>query len=369
MEIGNINPYSPSFNGYGARPLKGIFMRYTTSIPQHFEKIAIQMEQIGKQHGFDVFVHGNNEIVSRNMQSLSSVSSPIRGGSNYTWVQDNVTFLPNHEILQNNKIINKFNMAVSKFFGFETKKTIEHIPGGNYFIIENNGQKELLLGSFNITDAETLCNDLGITSIKILSQADFHIDLFIRPLKDKVVLLANDKMWLDRLNSVIKKIETDKNLNTDPKICKVYNKLKEIRTFVNIMNMDISCSPYAQLVNVEKDLLDAGYKVVKVPGRIFDYITADDGVLPSHFLNYMNAIVHENSQGELVYITNKSNLNKYCGITESIAKKIDFDFDSEFINSVKDYIKPENIYFVNSKFFLKEYQGGIHCLGTEIPKF
>lgn len=369
MEIRNITPYSPSFNGYGARPLKGIFMRYTTTLPNHFEKLAVQMEQIGKQHGFDVFVQGHNEFLYKHMQSLAAETFPIRGDASYIWVQDNVTFLPNNKILQNNKIVNNFNMAVSKFFGVKTKKSVEHIQGGNYFIIENNGQRELLLGRFNIDDIETLYRDLDISSIKVLSQADFHLDLFMRPLKDKVVLLADDKMWLDRLNSVMEKIETDKTLSTDHKICKVYNKLKEIKTFVKVMNIPISSSPYTQLANVENELLDAGYKVVKVPGRIFDYINAEDGILPNHFLNYMNAIVHENPQGELVYITNKSNLNKYCGITESVAKKIGFDFETEFINSVKDYIKPENIYFVDSNRFLKEYQGGIHCLAAEIPKF
>ncbi len=368
MEVRTNNLHSINFKGYGARPLKGVFMRYTTAVPRHFEKIAVQMEQIGRQHGFDVFIQGNNEILSRKMQTLPAATSPIRGGANYTWVQDNVTFLTDNIILHNNKIVTKFNTAVSKFFGAESKSVDNHIAGGNYFILDNNGEKELLLGRFDIGNISELTKDLGINSVNIISQADFHLDLFIRPLKDKVVLLADDKIWFDRVSSIIEKIELDKTLSADKKICKVCNKLKEIKALTNSMNIPIPDSQYKPLKQVEEELSDAGYKVVKVPGRIFDYINEDDGILPNHFLNYMNSIVHENPQGELVYITNKSNLNNYCGITKSVAEKIGFDFNSEFINSVKDYIKPENIYFVDSKFFLKEYQGGIHCLAAEIPK-
>ena len=135
------------------------------------------------------------------------------------------------------------------------------------------------------------------------------------------------------------------------------------------MVAEIPNSQYIHTSKVQEELADAGYNVVKVPGRIFDYINDSDGILPQHILNYMNGIVHEDKNGDLVYITNKSNLNKYCGITEKVAQKIGFDFQTEFVNSVKDYIKPENIYFVDSKMFLKNYEGGIHCLAAEMPKF
>lgn len=43
--------------------------------------------------------------------------------------------------------------------------------------------------------------------IHIIPQADFHLDLFIRPLKDKKVLIADDEMMLQILNKGFKKIQ------------------------------------------------------------------------------------------------------------------------------------------------------------------
>ena len=161
----------------------------------------------------------------------------------------------------------------------------------------------------------------------------------------------------------------EEDIENDRSLVKVHNKLKEICNKLCVMVAEIPNSQYIHTSKVQEELADAGYNVVKVPGRIFDYINDSDGILPQHILNYMNGIVHENKNGDLVYITNKSNLNKYCGITDNVAQKIGFDFQTEFINSVKDYIKPENIYFVDSKMFLKNYEGGIHCLVAEMPKF
>lgn len=368
MKIQNNNLYNkqtPSFKGYDARPLKGLFLRNTGM--SGFNKIASHLEQIGKLHGFDVFVQTNENIISKNLANLPDKKF-IRGGSIYTWCQDNITFLPNKNFISNVSVISKLSTNVENFFGLTKHETRHHIAGGNYFVISNNDKNEMLLGRYNIGDLGRLTEMLNVSSIKLLSQADFHIDLFIRPLKNKVVLIADDQMWIDRISNVLEKIEKDKTLNSNPKICKVQNKLKEIKNILNTMNIQIPNSNYAPLSKVNQELIEAGYKTVKVPGRIFEYKNSDDGILPNHILNYMNGIVHVNSNDELIYITNKSNLNKYCGITPQIAREIDFDFQSEFINSVKDYINPENIYFVDTQKFLKLYEGGVHCLCAEIPK-
>ncbi len=369
MKIENYNLYNQSqaFKGYDARPLKGVVMRYTTTLPQDFQKIAAQMHEIGKKQNFDVFIQGQNQISSNNLSSLALQDAPIRGGYKYTWAQDNITFTPEN-ILLNPKVINKFNAQIAKILGLEFNPKLQHThtAGGNYFIMDKNGQKELLIGQFSIDDIISLCKDLDITSVRMMPQADFHLDLFIRPLNNKTILLADDKIWLDRFNETIKKIETNNDLKNDSEIQKVGEQLKKIKLIAEIMNIELPNFIYRPLRLVENELLYAGYNVIKVPGRIF---TIDKTNIPCHTLNYMNAIVHINPKGELVYITNKSDLNKKCGITSEISKKIGFDFDSAFINSVKDYIKPENIHFVDTQGFLKDYNGGIHCLCAEIPNF
>ncbi len=353
---------SITFTGYGARPLRGLFLRSTNVNVPAFRKISSQLEQIGQKHGFDVFVQTNKGIYSKDLGLLPD-DEYLRGGSTYIWCQDNMTFLQDNKFISNANVISKLSYEVEKFFGLQKYEVKKPIPGGNYFIIDDNGQKELLLGRFNAKGVEKLVKELDVSSVKLLSQSDFHIDLFVRPLKDKTVLVADDKIWFDRIHKIVKDIENDRSL------VKVHNKLKEICNKLCVMVAEIPNSQYIHTSKVQEELADAGYNVVKVPGRIFDYINDSDGILPQHILNYMNGIVHENKNGDLVYITNKSNLNQYCGITEKVAQKIGFDFQTEFVNSVKGYIKPENIYFVDSKMFLKNYEGGIHCLVAEMPKF
>lgn len=349
-----------NFRGYGARPLKGLFLRNTKI--DGFNKVAEQLEVIGQKQGFDVFVQNHDNILTGNFNTLSQYIG-IRGGSGYTWCQDNITFLPDRTFMTNPRLVNKFNLALRDFLGVQNLNTAKHVAGGNYYIIDNNGIKELLLGEDDMKNAAYLAKMLKINSIKFISQADFHIDLFIRPLKDKTILVSDDTLWSKRLKQVISQIANDSSLT------RVRNKLTEVYNMISVMCANIPNSKYATLSKVQEELTGCGYKPVKVPGRIFEYVNDDEGIVPQHILNYMNGIVHENKDGELVYITNKSNLNKYCGITEKVAQKIGFDFESEFINSVKDYIKPENIYFVDTQKFLKAFQGGIHCLAAEIPKF
>lgn len=349
-----------NFRGYGARPLKGLFLRNTKM--DGFNKVAEQLEVIGQKQGFDVFIQNHDNILTRNFNTLSQYRS-IRGGSSYTWCQDNITFLPDKTFMTNPRLVNKFNLALRDVLGVQNINTSKHVAGGNYYIINNNGIKELLLGEDDMKNAAYLARMLKINSIKFISQADFHIDLFIRPLKDKTILVADDALWSKRLKQVISQIANDSSLT------RVRNKLIEVYNMISVMCANIPNSRYAALSKVQEELAECGYQSVKVPGRIFEYANDNDGIVPQHILNYMNGIVHENKDGELVYITNKSNLNRYCGITEKVAQKIGFDFEFEFINSVKDYIKPENIYFVDTQKFLKVFQGGIHCLAAEIPKF
>lgn len=86
----------------------------------------------------------------------------------------------------------------------------------------------------------------------------------------------------------------------------------------------------------------------------------------------MNAIVHEKSDGELVYITNKSVLDEFCGITPEVSEKLNFSFEKMFENCVKEYVKPENIHYISSDGYIptlleRDCHGGIHCLTAEVP--
>ena len=87
----------------------------------------------------------------------------------------------------------------------------------------------------------------------------------------------------------------------------------------------------------------------------------------------MNSCVTLDNNGEIVFITNKDSLAKGLGLTDKIKSELGLDFESIFKESVKDYIKPENIYFLSGKNnalgdkLLLERQGGLHCITMEIP--
>ena len=126
--------------------------------------------------------------------------------------------------------------------------------------------------------------------------------------------------------------------------------------------------------NLCKKIKQTGFEPISVPGRIFTTnLERYNKTSLSHNCNYMNANVLINNEGDLVYITNKSNIDKKLGLESDFTKDFEFRFEKEFIKSISQYIKPEKIYFVDgedshiSKVMLKEMLGGIHCVCSEIP--
>ena len=118
-----------------------------------------------------------------------------------------------------------------------------------------------------------------------------------------------------------------------------------------------------------------GFKPILVPARFYN-VTGEKEEEQSlqHICNYINANVYKNKKNELVYITNKSNIDSMLGLTDEISQKIGFSFEKSFINSISKYVKPNKIYFIkgDNNFVADEmltiYQGGIHCASTEIPR-
>ena len=112
---------SITFTGYGARPLRGLFLRSTNVNVPAFRKISSQLEQIGQKHGFDVFVQTNKGIYSKDLGLLPD-DEYLRGGSTYIWCQDNMTFLQDNKFISNANVISKLSYEVEKFFGLQNMK-------------------------------------------------------------------------------------------------------------------------------------------------------------------------------------------------------------------------------------------------------
>ncbi len=252
-----------------------------------------------------------------------------------------------------------------------------HIKGGNYFLTQNkDGNNELLIGENELKkfDIDTIKQIFLTDNVHIIPQADFHLDLFIRPLKDKKVLLADDNMMLDEIKKAIK--ELTQHIVKTP--VKERNKYKDAFINLNIYAKQFEeimrRNPYAKTDEVEKALLDGGYEPIRVPARIFELYgdDSDNKVNLKQLHNYINANVLINDKNELVYITNRSNLDEKLGLTEEIKRETGISIEDTFIKYAKRYI--DKIYFVSgenneiAKQLLPEQGGAIHCMCMEIPQ-
>lgn len=361
----NIQPVTTqnTFKGYDARRFKG-FLMCTNSYG-----IAEEMRQIGEKEGFKIF--GVKEDGFFKWKCFEGLPSKKRGN---VWAQDLWSIAAGRLLAQ---IPDFLTLSIKKFFNLDgnfTQNVLRqcqknaHIEGGNIFLIKGD-EKEVLIGEnelkdFKISDIEGMYYTPKIT---VVPQMDFHLDLFMRPLDKKRILLTDDNLTLRVLQNIYSKLSKNPNKYIDA-MDKVAAMIKEFKTALRF-------NTYAGTDDVAKVLKTNRYSVVRVPGRVFTLgeKTSEDGnLLPQHYCNYMNADVLRNQDGQLVYITNKSKIDDMLGLTPEIIQETGCSFEKIFIDCISQYIDKEHIYFVSGKNdfisnLLYNYQGGIHCLNTEVP--
>ena len=418
MIINSIN--TTNFKGYDARPLKGFLMNCNNA------GIATEMSAIGAKEGFKIFsVAGKTckEGVLINHKGILNI-----------WAQDIWTMTKTGVIFQNlskqtQAVLRKFNLTpntiqqtlresdgtclkiledikkkdneISEYSNevdckisvlkekIKERKNLEkdlselrediHIAGGNIYLVQSEGHDELLIGEneLEIFDKNEIKDMYSVDKIIPLPQMDYHIDLFVRPLDKKRILLADDNKTLEVLDKGIKKLQS--YILTLPKDAqKEYKEVrKKMLTAYLEFKKNIKENKNAKAEEVENALIENGYSVIRVPGRLYGLMDDPDlkgfNLLNHHF-NYMNANLIQNQNNEIVYITNKSNYDKKIGLTPDLSKEIDFSFEKEFIKSISPFVKKEHIYFVEgednyvSDKMLWEAMGGIHCACAEIPE-
>ena len=421
-----------SFNGLDARKLKGFVMN------SNFAGIADDMKHIGELENFKIFLFDRNPLHHTNLYTDHFQTDQSHKGcwAQDFWgiVKNTLLFYEQSEktdILQNtfkliaNPFQNKlklennipkiqeyldllFNLPQVKKNGkdmiaietpdgisFIDKKIYDaefnintqilkslcnktHVKGGNYFLTKNpDGTQELLIGQSELKkfSVKELQKMFLTDKIHIIPQADFHLDLFIRPLNNKKVLIADDEMMLDTLKTAFEKIQ--QAVIKAPYIQKALFQEPFIKTGSYMMGFKdvLKQNPYAALKDVEKSLIDAGYQPIKVPARLFDILEGESDLgkkyILRHYHNYINANVHINDKDELVYITNKSLLDQKCGLTGEIQEKTGFCFEKSFLDAIKPHV--DKVYFVSGKnnvipeSLLPDFNGGIHCMCMEVP--
>lgn len=368
-----INNQQIYFKGYDARPLKALYL----SSPK--KELGLELERIGKKAGFDVFIPSG-----RTLLKASEAKYAYADLSNSPWAQDIATISPKKKIITN-EYYDDFADNLSRKLGLYKDFDREIPQGGNMYYVKDTDGKDILIAGQDaqksIDKLKGAKSILGVDKIEYIPQMDYHIDLFVRPLDNKRILLVDDMQTLKvfqkgliSIKELLSKTHDETRKNELQNVMSNLN--KELRFFKEALKYNRQVPKK----EVEKSLKSKGYKVVGVPARVYrvdpevDKIDNPSEQLLVHSLNFMNAIITKNKKGEMVYISNKSDFDKRIGLTPEIIKESGFSFEKEFVNSLKPYIKEENVYFVEGKDgeiqdSLENLAGGIHCLTTEMPNF
>lgn len=404
MMISRVQNNSPkTFTGYDARRLKGFVMN------SNYAGIASDMKRIGDIEGFKVYLFSGTVEKPKLATEGFKIDESLMG----CWAQDmwgivKKTLLSCEDSvksetlkklfgLDSNAVQSKTRKRVglqqlkdsitdnSKDVDVKTNKSIykdmcrrTHIKGGNYFIAKgDNGEDELLIGSnelkkFKLDDLKAM---FKIDKIHVIPQADYHLDLFMRPLKDKKVLVADDETMLETLSIGYDKIKKTVDVLPDSEKLKFADALYSVDLMKSRFQNILKANPYTNIKEVEKTLTESGYEVIKVPGRIFDveqdYNIAGTKTYLRPLHNYLNANVHINDDGQLIYITNSSIVDYELGLNDEIQKMTGFSLKKAFWDAVRPHVN--KVYFVSGRknavqdLLLREYLGGIHCVAAEVP--
>ncbi|MCM1003713.1 MAG: hypothetical protein NC408_05155 [Candidatus Gastranaerophilales bacterium] len=407
----NIQPTScNNFKGYDARYLRGFLMS------ANCYGIADEMYKIGQEEGFRIYSPFGGLLENK----CDEIVPPYTTNGNL-WAQDYWTIVKDK--LLTLKETDPFS-SILKFFNLryditekctrETPRFMQinqdifgmfadiarqnpedikerfiaqkdelnslyhkaHIPGGNLFIVKDGKQDSVFVGKNELAkyDIEDIQAMYGVDKVIVLPQMDYHLDLFIRPLDNKRILLADDKISVETLYKGLDKLKAYITMNPFEDTQKYKEAYNTMLKFIRIFEAEITLNNRAQTDEIEKILSDNDFEVIRVPGRIYETEPNSDGDnFLKQYCNFINANALKNRFSELVYITNKSNIDERLGLTPEMAETIGFSFEKEFINSISPYVNPEHIYFVDgdknfiSKIMLTEYQGGIHCTCSEVP--
>lgn len=419
--ISNLNSNQQlSFKGYDARKLSAVFMKMCTKkqIP-----IAEELIGIGKKLDFDVFLQTRKSVydstkalklgkqykdfeklllLHKNLKKRKGKSSPaLRGQLKKVhdrgkvdellhrtvapWAQDIQHFVQDNKLLNNILMIvpdtnGKIDCNTSRAFGdqnicsklakllgINSKMMKSHVEGGNVFQgLKQNGEKYILIGSQSIKNTAKL-NNVSVKKAKelisqdflvdrkniyVIPQPGFHIDLQIRPLKFPDILVNDQKASENLLESLIK----DKNTPPDLKL--KYQEMLDIsKKYMN--------PKYADSDKIVQVLKKQGFNPIKIPAVFGDADESAQWMLDKeknvHLANYMNAIVQEDSHGNMHYITNSCGLDKLNKIFKENLKKLNLKINDVFFVS-GDVLDNGH---TSTESFLRRNRGGLHCMVTE----
>ena len=407
------------FTGYDARKLKGLFVSD--------KRCAETLQKLSGAMDVDIFTPS---IASKSIRKeLAEVSTQNK----FIWAQDYITVMDNRAILFDStrehlkRVLRASADGLSKALKLPTIKSEPHLRGGNFFVCDVNGVKKLLVGDnkADIYPQDLFKKIFGVDEICPLPRLDWHIDLFVRPLDNGNVLVADYTKTKDGLNrglDILRQHAKRNDITSEQKVQldEIIDKLETEIAKWDITEQFARYKPQEKTTQIINTLSDNGFNPIPVPGthyyldgiknpdleqerlenfaknmqdlnelaqnhtpdiqqRVNQYIklktfevsqNQNIGVELENIYenNFINAIVTKNQNGELVYVTNASLLDRKLGITPEIEELTGFSTRKMFVDSISPYIKPENIHFIDERLTerLFKFMGGIHCTVSEI---
>lgn len=343
-------PQQTTFKGYFACPIKELHIQTYAEAPfgkKMYPMIMELNEKCGKY--FEIYVQLYNKIVKPQELQVDVNKLMIdRCSTGDKYGQDNKLFTEKGLMLLKKHRRNSWKVSkdLINLLNIKTLNVNENIEGGNCFLGKKpNGENFAIIGNdalkSDLSEAvfDRSTKDLAralrikLKNIHIIPQPAYHIDVAIRPLKYPYVLV-ND------MDSAKEFVETRRQRKLIDKMnFKYKKKLKQKGYLISAKETAANLKKY-------------GFKPILIPGTL------------GRDLNFMNAIVHQEPDGSLIYITNHSDYGLKSGINmkEIFEKQL-----KEKCPKIKEVIYIDGEDYVPK--CLSAEGGGIHCLTSERPDF
>ncbi|MDA5524192.1 hypothetical protein [Yersinia kristensenii] len=223
-------------------------------------------------------------------------------------------------------------------------------------------QQAIRFLAMNEISKDIIADELGVAreDLVIVSQQEFHIDMYMRPLSDGRVMVHD----YQEAKNLVQKVLDDPNSKLTEQ-----NKIDLQQTMLELQQLHQQRLPISNLI--EKQLRDSGLQPIKTPGvfsvgeiQLGAVDTEDHYILKRH-VNYMNGVMGTSQKdNSMFYITNASSIEPLNDAISDWFKNHMPGLQVEFIGRAKmgegnDYYVPADFNFAES---LLDLSGGFDCI-------
>lgn len=412
--------FTPNFGGHAARPIKALYLQpddhiYNREVAEHLGQIGREegfgvFLQLGSQ-----LLRDPMELIFEKKWGYWR----IQDANASSWAQDckivtetevlglpRLSFKPGDQGILNERREQVYAKQLAKALGLPFRQLRCYVEGGNVFLGKReSGEPYVMLGeeSVKITARllakqsrgtvfkfigyyaglayealngtlqsalgrartywrekalETIVEDFRIRpeNLVLLPQPEFHIDMAVRPLNGRYVLVNDFEESLAMLETLGRHHWEEGPIFQNPAI-----EMGALHDTLRRYRKEVTRQGYAGTEAVCKALKAGGFEPIRVPG-ILGAVVPGIRRKKSRPLNYTNAIVHQRGNGGLVYITNGSGIPELNQLfKEALMRKAPQVKRVEFVTGP---INQESISYIER---CLRNDGGIHCMSAEHP--